>query len=139
MFEYETDVLFITRPHMEPITTLKKGLKKLQDQSFTRKTSLEAALRANQVISQADEEWLDHEGNLVNEERLVCELDNALDYESACENLTQQDKALVQRLIGIAHPGQTSKKHKRSVIFEIWCFEILSILQVPHLCMYRPC
>ena len=119
MFEYETDVLFITRPHMEPITTLKKGLKRLQDQSFTRKASLEAALRANQVISQADEEWLDHEGNLVNEERLVCELDNALDYESACENLTQQDKALVQRLIGIAHPGQTSKKRKRSVIFEI--------------------
>ena len=95
----------------------KKGLKKLQDQVFTHKASLEAALKANQAISEADEEWLDHDGNLVDEEQLVHELDTALDYEAACKNLSPQDKAIVKRLIKITGPVQATKKCKRSVIF----------------------
>ena len=110
-------VLPAMQPHMEPITALKKGLKKLQDQVFIRKASLEAALKANQAISEADEEWLDHDGNLVDEERLVHELDTALDYEAACKNLSPQDKAIVKRLIEITGPVQATKKCKHSVIF----------------------
>jgi len=108
---------------MEPIDTLKKGLKKLQNQTSARKASLEATLKANQAISQADEEWLDYDGNLVDEERLVHELDNASDYEGARKNLTLQDEAIVQRLIGIAGPAQATKKRKCSVIFEILMFK----------------
>ncbi|KIO05653.1 hypothetical protein M404DRAFT_15316 [Pisolithus tinctorius Marx 270] len=77
---------------MEPINTLKNGLKKLQDQIFTHKASLEAALKANQAISEADEEWLDHDGNLVDEEQL--------------------DEAIVKRLMAIAGPVQVMKKCK---------------------------
>ena len=38
----------------------------------------------------------------MDEEQLVNKLNTALDYESACKNLTAQDEAIVQRLIGIA-------------------------------------
>ncbi|KAG6379177.1 hypothetical protein JVT61DRAFT_11619 [Boletus reticuloceps] len=44
---------------------LKAGLKKLQDQTRDRKVALQARLKASQPISEADEEWLDNAGNLV--------------------------------------------------------------------------
>ena len=53
---------------MIPLDSLKQGLKKLQDQTHGRKAMLEATLRAKQVISEADEEWLDNAGNLVDED-----------------------------------------------------------------------
>ena len=53
----------------------------------------------------------------MDEERLVHELDTALDYEAACKNLSPQDKAILKRLIEITGPVQATKKCKHSVIF----------------------
>ena len=54
------------------------------------KTQLEADLKARKTIS-AEEEWLDHGArNLVDEERVVAEvqvLDNGSDYERGLESL----------------------------------------------------
>ncbi|KAH0835792.1 hypothetical protein J3R83DRAFT_9638 [Lanmaoa asiatica] len=94
--------LFTMEPHAI-ILLLKKGLKKLWDQTQDRKVALEAALKANQPISDADEEWLDYgAGNLVDEERLVDELEKASDYDNALKNLGQQDQAIVQKLTELA-------------------------------------
>ena len=71
------------------VSILKKGLKKLQDQTWDRKVTLEATLKGHESISEIDEEWLDNAGNLVNEECLVDELDKALDYESALKKLAE--------------------------------------------------
>lgn len=87
---------------MKPVDLLKKGLKKLQDQTHARKGALEAALKANQPISEADEEWLDHTGNLVDEERIVNMLEHASDYACALAQLNAQDKLIVQRLLDLA-------------------------------------
>ncbi|KIK90453.1 hypothetical protein PAXRUDRAFT_151941 [Paxillus rubicundulus Ve08.2h10] len=79
---------------MKPVDILKKGLQKLRDQTHDRKVRLEAELKANRPISEVDEEWLDHTGNLVDEERVVEELDKASDYEAVFEKLNQQEKSI---------------------------------------------
>ena len=44
---------------------------KLHNQVQERKGKLEAELKAGQPISESDQEWLDGDGNLVNEERVI--------------------------------------------------------------------
>ena len=58
------------------INVLKKGLKTLKKRVASRKTQLEADLKAGNIISAEDEEWLDGAENLVDEERVVEALDN---------------------------------------------------------------
>ena len=58
------------------IDVLKKGLKTLKKRVASRKTQLEADLKAGNIISAEDEEWLDGAENLVDEERVVEALDN---------------------------------------------------------------
>jgi hypothetical protein len=60
---------------MKPIEILKKGLMRLQQQIQDRKTRLEGALKACQPISDSDQEWLDTDGNLVDEDHVVDALD----------------------------------------------------------------
>ncbi|KIK92072.1 hypothetical protein PAXRUDRAFT_71509, partial [Paxillus rubicundulus Ve08.2h10] len=87
---------------MKTVDILKKGLQKLRDQTHDRKVRLEAELKANRPISEVDEEWLDHTRNLVDEERVVEELDKASDYEAVFEKLNQQEKSIVQKLMELA-------------------------------------
>ncbi|KAH0834267.1 hypothetical protein J3R83DRAFT_11623 [Lanmaoa asiatica] len=49
---------------MKPIETLKKGLGKLRQQISDQKMRLEAALKARQPVSDADQDWLDNEMHL---------------------------------------------------------------------------
>ena len=58
------------------IDVLKKGLKTLKKHVASRKTQLEADLKAGNIISTEDEEWLDGAENLVDEERVIKALDN---------------------------------------------------------------
>ncbi|KAI6012295.1 hypothetical protein PISMIDRAFT_12079 [Pisolithus microcarpus 441] len=53
---------------MKPFDILKKGLTKLQDQIQDRKAKLTTKLNADHPISEVDQEWLDGDGNLVDEE-----------------------------------------------------------------------
>ncbi|KAH0828159.1 hypothetical protein J3R83DRAFT_3852 [Lanmaoa asiatica] len=102
---------------MKPINLLKKGLEKLQNQTRERRELLNAALKANQCISEADEEWLDTGGNLVEEVCLVDKLDAVEDYEKAIEQLDSQEQSIVQRLTELAHGCALSKKRKCMYIF----------------------
>ena len=76
---------------MKPVDILKKGLTKLQHQIRDRKTRLENKLKASQQISDIDQEWLDHAGNLVDEERVIDALDHA-NLSSGATSLVQQTK-----------------------------------------------
>ena len=71
-----------------PLDILKKGLKVLRKWVASRKTQLEADLKAGKTIS-AEEEWLDGAGNLVNEEHVVQVLDNGSDYERGLKRPTR--------------------------------------------------
>ena len=106
---------------MKPVEILKQGLKKLQDQTYSRKAVLEAALKARQPISEVDEEWLDNAGNLVDEEQVVDKLDKALDFDSALKQLNERDKVIVQKLQELAGHNSSNgsdaptKKRKRMI------------------------
>ena len=99
------------------IDILKKGLKALKKGIASRKTRLEADLKAGKTISAEDEEWLDHgAGNLIDEERVVDFLDNESDYERGLERLDVKDRGIVQELIscGGGDKEAPSKKRKRT-------------------------
>ena len=102
------------KPHA--VSILKKGLKKLQDQTRDRKVTLEAALKAHEPISEIDEEWLDNAGNLVDEERLVDKLDKALDYESALKKLAPREQSIVQRLMELVECSAAPSKKRKCTI-----------------------
>ncbi|KAI6137272.1 hypothetical protein F5141DRAFT_1209598 [Pisolithus sp. B1] len=91
-FDFTTSII------MKPFSILKRGLTKLQEQIQSRKAKLIAELKAGQPISEVDEEWLDGDGNVVDEEQLVETLDNASDYDQGVERLNSQDKGIVQKL-----------------------------------------
>ncbi|KAI6013681.1 hypothetical protein BKA83DRAFT_4062974 [Pisolithus microcarpus] len=120
---------------MGPTDTLKKGLEKLQDQIRVCKASLEATLKANKTISAADEEWLDNVGNLVDEERLVDELERAMDYESAFEGLNPQEKSIVEKLMEIAMsdgkggPGKKRNHRKNAQLVKTYKKENATLKQ----------
>jgi hypothetical protein len=70
-----------------PLKVLKKGLSILQQQVKAKKAQLEAKLRRDEKISDADEEWLDGNGNIVDEECVVEVLETASDYERRLQHL----------------------------------------------------
>ena len=117
-----------------PLDSLKQGLKKLQDQTHGCKAMLEVTLRAKQVISEADEEWLDNAGNLVDKERVVDELDKAMDFADAFERLDSWDKAIVQKLTELADKqGAAPAKMRKCMQFSFkYLIFILRSMQVPH-------
>jgi hypothetical protein len=98
---------------MQSLDALKQGLKKLWDQTHAWKSVLEATLKANQQISEADEEWLDNAGNLVDEEQVVDLLDKALDLESALQGLDAPDKSIVQQLMELGNDGKSAPLTKK--------------------------
>jgi hypothetical protein len=118
---------------MKPIKVLKKGLVKLQGQIREWKATLEAELKAGQLISEADQDWLDGEGNLIDEERVVEILDNASDYNQSLDRLDSQAKKIVEKLQKLAgndgkDVSSKKQKHKAFEIFMIQVYIILNLL-----------
>ncbi|KAG6838998.1 hypothetical protein C0991_006662, partial [Blastosporella zonata] len=62
------------------------GLDHLKLQVKARRDEILNQIRNKEATSPADEEWLDNEGNLVDEERVIDLLDESLDYEQGPEN-----------------------------------------------------
>ena len=83
------------------IDVLKKGLKFLTKHVASRKTQLEANLKAGNIISADDKERLDGAGNLIDEERVVEPFDIEPDYERGLEKLDAKDRGIVQNLISL--------------------------------------
>ena len=105
---------------MKPVEILKKGLSKLQNQIHDRKAHLQACLQAGQSISDRDKEWLDHDGNLIDEERLVDDLDNTSDYDQRLKGLSSSEKSIVDKLKSLAKGSEKSStpSKKCKCIFE---------------------
>ena len=82
-------------------------------------TALQAQLAEKKSISSEDERWLDHEANLVDEQRVLEALEDASDYEQGFARLDGEQKGIVRKLQEAA--GDLSKavgkKRKRASIF----------------------
>ncbi|KIM36341.1 hypothetical protein M413DRAFT_424966 [Hebeloma cylindrosporum] len=82
----------------KPLDILKKGLDKFSNKVKARKEALTLRLSRKESISSADERWLDHEANTIDEERVLHELEAASDYERGLERLDVNGKAIVKKL-----------------------------------------
>ena len=100
-----------------PLNALKKAFSKLK-KSFEkcRKDFLDR-LAKNEQLSDDDENWLDNNGNLVNEQRVIDTLDTASDFKRGLERLSDEEKAALQRL-RLAAGLDLSKKRKRKCIIQ---------------------
>ena len=99
---------------MKPVEILEKGLSKLQNQICDQKAHLQACLQAGQSISDRDEEWLDHNGNLVDEEQLVDDLDNTSDYDQRLKGLSSSEKSIIDKLTSLAKGSERVLPLQRS-------------------------
>ena len=70
--------LFVDEMLETPLDVIKGGLSKLRKEVRKRKDDLTARLNQKETHSPEDEEWLDHDGNLVEEEVVVDLLEKAL-------------------------------------------------------------
>ena len=82
----------------KPLNILKKGLDKFSKAIKNRKDALNLKLSKMESISEADEQWLDHEANTVDEERVLHDLETASDYKRGLERLDNDGKAIVKKL-----------------------------------------
>jgi hypothetical protein len=80
----------------KPLETLKKGLSVFLKKVKDRKNALEMKLSQRETISSADEHWLDHEANTVDEECRIDNLEAASDYERGFARLDDTRKAIVK-------------------------------------------
>ena len=99
---------------MKPIKTIKKGLNILKEQTHKQRTKLQADLQAKKKLSEQDKQWLDTEGNLVDEECVVDLLERASDYKRGLAQLDSNDKSVIQKLHDLANasskePGKKCK------------------------------
>jgi hypothetical protein len=65
----------------KPLDILKRGLTKFSEKIKACKDDLCAKLSRRETISSADEWWLDHKANTVDEQRVLDVLEAASDYE----------------------------------------------------------
>jgi ribose 1,5-bisphosphokinase PhnN len=61
-----------------PIDVLKKGLDKLKQHI---QSNLEARLQRKERLTDVEEQWLDNDGNIIEEQRIFETLEGASDYE----------------------------------------------------------
>ena len=77
---------------------LKKGLSKFTKKIKIRSDELTPKLARKETISSADEHWLDHDTNTIDEQRVLETLESASDYERGLERLDEKGKAIVKKL-----------------------------------------
>ena len=107
---------------LKPIEVLQKGLTVLENRVKTRKDALKAQLAERKSISSEDEQWLDHDANLVDEYRVVEALEKASDYEQAFARLGDEQKGLVVKMYEAAGAGDPTKVvgNKRRRAYQIF-------------------
>jgi hypothetical protein len=85
-----------------PLEALKQGYEKLKKQVGRRKKALEGRLANKERIPDDDGEWLDNEANLVDEQRVLEDLEAASDYERGVSRLDTKRKAAWARMKELA-------------------------------------
>lgn len=95
---------------------LEKGLKLLKNRIKERKDAISAKLARKEKVSSKDEEWLDNEGNTVDEDRVVDDLKRANTPERVLNEMNEADKEVVKRLreLGGDLPKEAGKRRKRT-------------------------
>ncbi|KAG2354181.1 hypothetical protein BDR07DRAFT_1382449 [Suillus spraguei] len=81
-----------------PPSCPQKKLKVLKNRVKVRKETLQAQLAARKSISLQDENWLDHDANLLDEQQALDVLEDASDYERGFERLDEVQKGAVRNL-----------------------------------------
>lgn len=101
-----------------PLQILKRGFSELFGKIKERKDKLNAKLSQGEAISPSDEQWLDNEGNTIDEERILEALESALDYNRAIAELDSNGQDIVRKLREWAGHGASAKvagnKQKRA-------------------------
>ena len=95
------NIICLPIPHpmtLKPLEVLKKGLAKLSQKTKTKQDELTAKLSRSETILSADEQWLDHDGNLIDEQHVLDILESASDYNRGVEWLDGNGKAIVKKL-----------------------------------------
>ena len=100
-----------------PLDTLKKGFNRLSETINDKRRTLVAKLSRKEAISSSDADWLDQDGNTVDERRILDTLESASDYERAVEILDENGKAIVRKLreLGANMAKVAGNKRKRMV------------------------
>jgi hypothetical protein len=83
-----------------PLDTPKKGFSQLSETINDKRRTLVAKLSCKEAISSSDADWLDQEGNTVDEQCVMDTLELVSDYKRAVEQLDENGKAIVQKLKG---------------------------------------
>lgn len=101
-----------------PLDILKKGFSEFFREIKDRKDRLNAKLSRGEAISPSDEQWLDNEGNTIDEERILEALELAPDYNKAIAELDRNGQEIVRKLREWAGCGPsaevTGNKRKRA-------------------------
>ena len=110
---------------LKPLEILKKGLLKLKQTVKKKKDELDAKLTWKEPISASDEEWLDNEGNLIDQQRILDNLEAASDYERGLERLGEEEKRIVWDLIKLGDdlPLNTGGNKRKRTLFFTCCNE----------------
>ena len=92
-----------------PLAILKNAFSKLKKSTEKHQKALLALLSKKEKLSDADEKWLDSNGNLVDEQCVIEELDAASDFEQGVQQLLDHAFGQLRQAAGLEH---VSKKRK---------------------------
>ena len=109
-------VLAMKTMSLKPVEVLRKGLMVLENRIKTKKDVLKARLAQRRSISSEEEQWLDHDANLVDEYRVLEVLEKVSDYEQAFARLGDEQKGLVAKMYeaaGADNPRKVAGKKRR--------------------------
>ena len=98
-----------------PLNALKKASSKLKKSFEKWRKDLLDRLAKKEQLSDDDENWLDNDGNLVNEQRVIDTLDTASDFKWGSERLSDEEETALQQL-RLAAGLDLSKKRKHKCI-----------------------
>jgi hypothetical protein len=100
------------------LKALEKGLQKLKNDLEARKRKIQEKLSRKEKLTSDDEAWMDGEGNTVDEDRVVDALKRAHTPERVLREMDDGDKAVVDKLRGLAGdvPKKAGEKRKHEFI-----------------------
>jgi hypothetical protein len=107
---------------LRPLEVLQKGLDILKNRVKAKKEALQARLAEAKSISSQDEQWLDHDANLVDEQQVLEVLEDASDYEHGLARLDSKQKVIVERLCEAAGDLRRTVGKKRKHVSSIFRF-----------------
>ncbi|TFK38962.1 hypothetical protein BDQ12DRAFT_722817 [Crucibulum laeve] len=104
---------------LKHLNILKKDFNKLLENIKDRRDKLNAKLSQGESISSSGKEWLDHEGNTIDEQCILDALESASDYERGWERLDEAGKGIVKRLREWAGDlvKETGNRQKHKILY----------------------